>query len=466
MLPVLALVGRPNVGKSTLFNQLTKKRDALVADFSGLTRDRQYGQGNVDEKAFIIIDTGGIGVEEDNIDELMVKQSLIAIDEADIVLFMVDAKSGLTPLDLDIAKKLREVNKPVYLLINKSDGIDEALACSEFYQLGFENMHAIAASHKRGISQFLDAIFKNSVTTITDTQDLNVNPDSINIAFIGKPNVGKSTLVNRIFGQERVLVFDSPGTTRDSIYIPFEREEQNYTLIDTAGVRRKGKISQVVEKFSVIKALQAIKHSNVCILVIDAREGVTEQDLHLIGFIVEQGKCLVIAVNKWDGLTVSHKERVKIELSRRLNFIQFVKLRFISALHGTGVGDLFKDINKAYQSATKKLSTPELTRILQDAVTSHQPPLVNGRRIKLRYAHAGGQNPPIIVIHGNQTQLVPDSYKRYLINCYIKVLKLEGTPVKIELKSSDNPYKGKKNTISPRQLKKRKRMIKHYKKKS
>ena len=464
MIPVIALVGRPNVGKSTLFNHLTKSRDALVADFSGLTRDRQYGQGTIKGDAFIIIDTGGIGIEENQIDELMIKQSMQAVDEADIILFMVDAQTGLTPLDQDVAKMLRQINKKVILVVNKTDGIDEDVACGDFYQLGFDKIQAIAAVHKRGINTLIEKALSLVDVNEADHIDLSDTRQSIKLAFIGKPNVGKSTLVNRIFGQERVVVFDRPGTTRDSIYIPFERDGQNYTLIDTAGVRRKGKVKQVIEKYSVIKTLQAIKESNVCILVIDAKEGISEQDLHVLSFAIEQGKSLVISVNKWDGLDSEYKQDVKTELHRRLNFIPFVKLRYISALHGTGVGELFSDILKAYKSATKKLSTPELTRILQDAVTSHQPPLVNGRRIKLRYAHAGGQNPPIIVIHGNQCELLPDSYKRFLINTFIKVLKLEGTPIKIELKSGDNPYKGKKNALSQRQMKKRKRLLKHHKK--
>jgi GTP-binding protein len=466
MLPVVALVGRPNVGKSTLFNRITKSRDALVADFPGLTRDRQYGQAKVGKNSFIVIDTAGIGVEDETVDELMVGQSNQALEEADIVLFMVDGRAGLTPSDETIANSLRQMNKPVYVVVNKTDGIDSSVAIGDFYALGFEHIIPISASHGKGVAALVQNIFSQHELPQEVTEDGSEEKDkSINIAFIGKPNVGKSTLVNRILGEERVVVFDAPGTTRDSIYIPFERDEKSYVLIDTAGVRKKGRIRETVEKFSVVKSLQAIRESSVCILVIDARENISEQDLHLLGFILEQGKSLVIAVNKWDGLDTDYKEHIKSELERRLRFINFAKIRFISALHGTGVGNLFDDINSAYTSAHKQFSTSFLTKILEDAQMSHQPPMVNGRRIKLRYAHTGGHNPPIIVIHGNQTDLVPESYRRYLMNTYIKALGLVGTPVKLEFKSSDNPYKDKKNKLSPRQQKKKKRLMKYQSKK-
>lgn len=461
MIPVIALVGRPNVGKSTLFNRLTKTQDALVADFPGLTRDRQYGEAHHNEKPFIVVDTGGIGVDDIAVDSLMSKQSAIALDEADAVLFIVDGRSGLTGIDENIANNLRKLNKKVHLVVNKTEGLDDDIACSDFQSLGISEFHSISASHGSGISSMLDEIlapFKYEAEEV-------INDKVIKIAFAGRPNVGKSTLINRILGEERVVVYDMPGTTRDSIAIPFERDEQHYILIDTAGVRRKSRVDEKIEKFSVIKTLQAIKESNVCLQLLDATEGITDQDMNLLGFIIESGKALVIAINKWDGLDEEHKERVKDELSRRLHFANFAKIRFISALHGSGVGGLFKDINEAYSSATQSFSTPRLTRLLQDISTKHTPPCVNGRRIKLRYAHIGGHNPPVIVIHGNQLNSLPDSYKRYLNNEFIKHLELVGTPLKIEFKGGENPFAEKKNKLSQRQVNKKRRLMKRVKSK-
>lgn len=460
MIPVVALVGRPNVGKSTLFNRLTKTQDALVADFPGLTRDRQYGQASHDSKPFIVVDTGGIGVDDLAVDALMSKQSAQAVDEADVILFMVDARSGLTGIDEEVASRLRRTNKKVFLVINKMDGLEKELASADFARLGFERVFPISASHGRGLMELLSKITED---TEAETLVVEANP-SIKIAFVGRPNVGKSTLVNRILGEERVVVYDLPGTTRDSISIPFERENQAYTLIDTAGIRRRARVFEKIEKFSIIKTLQSIKDANVCLLLIDAKEGLTDQDLHLLSFIIEAGKGLVVAVNKWDGLDRDHKDAVRLELDRRLQFIKFAKISFISALHGTGVGHLFKDINDAYASAIRTFSTPMLTRLLQDLVLDNQPPLVSGRRVKLRYAHVGGHNPPIIVIHGNQVDALPDSYKRYLMNAFQTHLKLTGTPLKIEFKANLNPFKDKKNTLTPRQVRKKKRLIKHFKK--
>jgi GTPase len=462
MLPVVALVGRPNVGKSTLFNRFTRTQDALVADFPGLTRDRQYGQASFAAKPFIVIDTGGIGVEDLAIDALMSKQSDIALDEASVVLFLVDGRAGLTGIDENIALQLRKINKPIYLVVNKVDGLNEEIACSEFQSLGFNKVYPISASHGSGVHSLLQALPIDLQQPITVE---NSQLKAIKIAFAGRPNVGKSTLINRILGEERVIVYDLPGTTRDSIAIPFERDSQSYILIDTAGVRRRSRVSEKIEKFSVIKTLQAIEESHVCMMLLDAQEGITEQDMHILSFIIEAGKALVIAVNKWDGLDEDHKARVRTELSRRLHFVNFAKIRFISALHGSGVGLLFKDITQAYDSATQAFSTPKLTRLLQDAVSQHTPPMVGRRRIKLRYAHAGGHNPPIIVIHGNQLESLPDSYKRYLTNTFLSHLGLVGTPLKLEFKaSSDNPFKDKKNKLSRRQIKKRKRLIKWVKK--
>jgi GTP-binding protein len=463
MIPVIALVGRPNVGKSTLFNRLTKTQDALVADFPGLTRDRQYGQAEFEHKPYIVVDTGGIGVDDAAVDALMSKQSALALEEADIVLFLVDARSGLIGIDQTIANKLRKINKPLYLIVNKAEGLDDALVCADFQSLGLEHIYAISAAHGRGIHSLLEILVKQSCFKDEPPEDP-LNEKAIKIAFAGRPNVGKSTLINRILGEERVVVYDMPGTTRDSISIPFERENKQYILIDTAGVRRKSRIGEMIEKFSVIKTLQSIKQSQVCVMLLDAQEGLTDQDMHLLGFIIESGKALVIAVNKWDGLTEEHKTNVKAMLERKLHFANFANIKFISALHGTGVGSLFKDIDQGYASAMQTLSTPVLTRLLQDLVTQHTPPLVNGRRIKLRYAHTGGHNPPIIVIHGNQLEALPDSYKRYLTKAFVTHLGLVGTPLKLEFKGGVNPYKDKKNKMSERQIRHRQRLIRKVRK--
>lgn len=461
MIPVVVLVGRPNVGKSTLFNRFTRTQDALVADFPGLTRDRQYGQAFFDNKPFIVVDTGGVGVDDLAVDELMSKQSAMAMEEADIILFLVDGRSGLTGIDESIARRLRRISKPVFLVVNKTDGLDEEIACAEFQSLGFSEIHAISATHGRGMTFLSEKLTEDCGLNVPEELEVD---KSIKIAFVGRPNVGKSTLINRIMGEERVVVYDMPGTTRDSISIPFERDGKNYTLIDTAGVRRRARIDEKIEKFSVIKTLQAIKKSNVCMLLLDGQEAITEQDMHLLGFIIEAGKALVVVVNKWDGLDDDHREMIRSEIDRRLKFVDFARMRFISALHGSGVGSLFKDIDQAYEAAIQSLSTPRLTRLLQDITTQHTPPLVHGRRIKLRYAHAGGQNPPLIIIHGNQLESLPDSYKRYLNNAFIEHLGLIGTPLRLEFKSGVNPFKDRKNKLSERQIKKKKRMIKHIKK--
>ncbi|HHF7344019.1 ribosome biogenesis GTPase Der [Legionella feeleii] len=461
MIPVIALVGRPNVGKSTLFNRLTRTQDALVADYPGLTRDRQYGQAEFENKPFIVIDTGGVGVDDLAVDALMSKQSETALDEASIVLFLVDGRAGLTGIDENIAQRLRKISKPVYLIVNKTDGLDEEIACSDFQSLGFSEVHPVSATHGRGMHALLQTLTKDFELPV---EEENSDFKAIKIAFAGRPNVGKSTLINRILGEERVVVYDMPGTTRDSIAIPFKRDEKEYVLIDTAGVRRRSRVDEKIEKFSVIKTLQAIKESHVCMMLLDAREGLTDQDMHLLGFIIESGKALVVAVNKWDGLDEEHKEQVRAELDRRLHFVHFAKIRFISALHGSGVGLLFKDIEEAYASAIQAFSTPKLTRLLQDLVSQHTPPMVHGRRIKLRYAHTGGHNPPLIVIHGNQLDSLPDSYKRYLTNAFVAHLGLVGTPLKLEFKGGGNPFKDKKNKLTERQIKKKKRLMKRVKK--
>lgn len=459
--PVIALVGRPNVGKSTLFNCLTRSRDALVADVPGLTRDRKYGDGVLGDRSYIVVDTGGLSGEQDELDGLMQQQAQQAIAEADIVLWLTDARDGLTAADETIADFMRRSGKPVHLLVNKTDGLPEHEAVSEFFQLGLGDPIAIAASHGRGVRQMIDLVLQD----LARVDAVNEEAPGIRVALIGRPNVGKSTLLNRMAGEERVVAYDKPGTTRDSIYVELERDGKRYTLIDTAGIRRRGKISEAVEKFSIIKALQAIGDAHVVVLLIDAQESVTEQDLTLLGEVLQQGRALVIAINKWDGLSSEQRNKIKNEVDRQINFIDFAEVHYISALHGSGVGTLFDAIEAGYASAMRSLATPRLTELLEEAVIKHQPPLVHGRRIKLRYAHQGGKNPPIIVIHGNQLEHLSGDYKRYLARHFQKRLKLSGTPVKIELKSGENPFKGKRNKLTPRQQQKRKRLMKHVNKK-
>lgn len=448
MKPVIALVGRPNVGKSTIFNRLTRSRDALVADYAGLTRDRIYGTVREEDLDFILIDTGGLTDQSDNMSDLMRKQARLAIEEADLVLFIVDGRAGLMPTDNDVAQQLRNDGKQVRLVINKTEGEQREMVAAEFYALGLGEPQVISATQGRGFTELLQEIkvcLPEAETFFTEEDsEGDEAPDDIRLAVLGRPNVGKSTLINRLLGEERVVAFDEPGTTRDSIHIPFEKEGVNYTLIDTAGVRRRSKVSEKLEKFSVLKTLQALEDANVALLVLDAHEGIVEQDLHLAGLILESGRAVVLAVNKWDGLDKSEREWVATNIERRLPFMSFAKTHFISALHGSGVGLLLKTVRQAYQSAMTKVPTSRLTRVLEDAVSDHQPPLVRGRRIKFRYAHLGGKNPPRIIIHGNQTDATPNSYKRYLENYFRDALKLQGTPVMIEFKTSDNPFRDKK----------------------
>ncbi len=445
MKPVIALVGRPNVGKSTLFNKLTKSRDALVADHSGLTRDRIYGTAELEGCSFILIDTGGLTEQSDDMSDLMRKQAGMAIEEADLIFFLVDGREGLTAADELVASDLRGVGKEVILVVNKSEGERPEMVAAEFYSLGLGDPQVISAAQNRGISHLMTQLKQKLPTTISsedlDDDESEDESQRIRLAIIGRPNVGKSTLINRIMGEERVVAFDEPGTTRDSIHIPFEKDDKLYTLIDTAGVRRRSKVSEMLEKFSIVKTLQALEDANVVILVLDAHEGIVEQDLHLAGLIIASGRAVVIAVNKWDGLEKSEREWVATNVERRLPFLNFAKTHFISALHGSGVGLLFKSVNQAYDSAMAQIPTPRLTRVLEDAVSDHPPPLVHGRRIKFRYAHLGGKNPPRIIIHGNQTAATPQSYRRYLENTFRDVLKLHGTPVMIEFKQGANPFK-------------------------
>jgi len=443
MLPVIALVGRPNVGKSTLFNRLTKTRDALVADFPGLTRDRQYGLGRLGPTPYLVVDTGGLTDVAEQLGTQVTTQALAAVEEADAVLLLVDARSGLAGPDKAIAEQLRRSGKPLYLVLNKAEHLQAELVSAEFYSLGLGQPHPISATHNHGVQALISTVLDNLPERADDTPAL-PQDDSIKLAVVGRPNVGKSTLINRLLGEERVLTADLPGTTRDSIAIPFSKDDQVYTLIDTAGVRRRGRVSETIEKFSIVKTLQAIEQAHVVLLLLDARQGIAEQDAHLLGHTLDRGRALVIAVNKWDRLETDVRQRIRSELDRKLHFVNFARLHFISALHGSGVMDLLGSVQEAYRSATCKLSTPKLTRILEDALASHQPPLVHGHSIKLRYAHQGGQNPPLIIIHGNRTEHIPTSYRRYLSNTYREILKLHGTPVKIDFKSSTNPYKPNK----------------------
>lgn len=474
MVPVIALVGRPNVGKSTLFNRLTKSRDALVAEIAGLTRDRKYGEGKLGDRPFIVIDTGGISGQEEGIDEAMASQSFQAIQEADIVFFMVDAGAGITPGDRMIADHLRRNGKHAYLVANKIDGKNPDVVLGEFFEMGMGEPLPIAAAHNRGVTALIDYVLDDlhgvepepEVSDVDDDwnfvweDDEEAEPEAvvheeldvkgIKIAVVGRPNVGKSTLVNRFLGEDRVVVYDEAGTTRDSVYIPYERHGREYTLIDTAGVRRRKNISEAAEKFSIIKTLQAIQDCHVCILVLDARTGIVEQDLHMLSFVLNAGRALVIAINKWDGMDADEKQRVKDELDRRFDFLTFADKHFISALHGTGVGHLYESVESAYESAMAKWQTNTLTRIMEDAVASHQPPMVRSRRPKLRYAHQGGSNPPLLVIHGNLVKELGDDYKRYLANTFRRVLDIKGTPVRVEFRQGDNPFSEKEKAVRHR----------------
>lgn len=457
MIPVIALVGRPNVGKSTLFNFMTKSRDALVADFPGLTRDRQYGRVKIATRPLLVVDTGGLADDPNDIEQKMARQVYEAIDECNVIIFLVDGRNGMTAADEIIARQLRQFDKPVLLVLNKTEGLDNALLSAEFYALGLGEPWAISAAHGQGVRSLLQRACE-LVPAEDDSDPLDDSATAIKIVVAGRPNVGKSTLVNRILGEERQLTFDAPGTTRDSVYIPFERNGRSYVLVDTAGVRRRSRIDETIEKFSVLKTLQAIEKSNVVIMLLDAQQEISDQDMTLLGHIIDSGRALVLAVNKWDGLDSYQREQIKTQIDRQLGFVEFAKMYMISALHGSGVGLLLEEAEKAYASSTRKMATPELTRQLELAVEKHAPPLVRGRRIKLRYAHQGGVNPPIIVIHGNQTDAVPGSYHQYLVNYFRKAFRLFGTPLRIEFKGHDNPYKDKKNTLTPRQVRKRQRL--------
>ncbi len=441
MKPILVLVGRPNVGKSTLFNRLTRSRDAIVADIPGLTRDRHYGQGRVGDKPYLVMDTGGFEpVIKEGILHAMAKQTLQAVDEADKVLFIVDGRQGVTAHDKIIAEQLRKSGQKILLVVNKTEGMAAAVVTAEFYELGLGEPCAISAMHGEHVKELADWALVDFPDTIEESP-ASKHPK---IAIVGRPNVGKSTLINTLLGEERVIAFDQPGTTRDSIYIDFEYNEKFYTLIDTAGLRRRGKVFETIEKFSVIKTLQAIEDANVVVLVLDARNEISDQDAHIAGFILETGRALVIAVNKWDGLDEYQRDTVKRELNRKLAFLGFAELHYISALHGTGLKNLLPSINTAYAAAMADLSTPKLTRTLIAAVEKHPPPRGGMSRPKLRYAHQGGTNPPLIIIHGSMLDHVSETYRRYLENTFRKAFKLVGTPLRVDFKAGHNPYADKK----------------------
>ena len=462
MLPVIALVGRPNVGKSTLFNRLTRSRDALVADFPGLTRDRKYGFGRLGPVPYIVIDTGGVAGGEEGIDEAMADQTVKALQEADVAIVMVDGRSGITAADEHVAALARRHARHTWLAVNKSEGLDSAIANADFHALGLGEPVAVSAAHGDRIAALMDAVLEGF--EVDESAPAADDDNDLRIAIVGRPNVGKSTLANRLLGEDRLVVFDQPGTTRDTVEVPFVRDDRKYTLIDTAGIRRKARVSEAIEKFSIVKALQAIEKAHVVIAVLDGSEGVSEQDVSLLGLICERGRALVVVTNKWDGLAPEQRKKVRDDLERRLPFLDFAERITVSALHGTAVGDLLPAVERAYKAAMADLSTTALTRELEAAVMEHPPPMVRGRRIRLRYAHQGGRNPPVIVIHGNQTEKLPEAYRRYLVNRFRKAFKLRGTPVRLSFKTSDNPYKGRRNKLTPRQERKRTRLMKRVKK--
>ena len=439
MLPTIVLVGRPNVGKSTLFNRMTKSRDALVADLPGLTRDRHYGRGVGASRPYLVIDTGGFEpTAESGILKEMAKQTLLAIDEADVVIFLVDGRAGMTPQEFIIADKLRRAQRPVLLAVNKTEGMNRAVVAADFHELGLGEPLSISSAHGEGVRDLVELALENFPEHVfEDEMSANKKPK---IAIVGRPNVGKSTLVNALLGEERVIAFDEPGTTRDSIEIDLEKDGKEYTLIDTAGVRKKGRVFEAIEKFSVVKTMQAIEDANVAILVVDAQEGITEQDAHVAAYILDAGRALVVAVNKWDGLPEDERDFIKKEIDRKLIFLDWAKFHYISALRKKGLPELLTSVDGAFKAAMANLATPQLTRVLIDAVAQHQPPISRGTRPKLRYAHQGGQNPPIVVIHGSHVDDIKDSYKRYLEGVFRKTFQLVGTPLRVQFNQGANPF--------------------------
>ncbi|MDC8013111.1 ribosome biogenesis GTPase Der [Tahibacter soli] len=462
MLPVVALVGRPNVGKSTLFNVLTRTRDALVADQPGLTRDRHYGICRLGDSPFLVVDTGGLSGDDEGIDGLTAKQVELAIAEASIVVFMTDARAGLMALDRDILIDLRKRGKPLIVAVNKTDGLDETTSLADFAALGVATLVPLAASHGRGTDGLLEALEPHLPADAPEeapSADL-----GIRVAIVGRPNVGKSTLVNRLLGEDRVVVSDIAGTTRDSIRVPIERDGKKYMLIDTAGVRRRARVEEAIEKFSVIKTLQSIAAAQVVVVLLDAAEGVSEQDATMIGHVLNESRAVVIAANKWDNLTKYQREQCETSLERRLDFVAWAERVFISALHGSGLRELMRAVDRAHASATKQFNSSELNRALEAAYEGYQPPLVRGHSPKLRYAHPGGTNPPTIVIHGSRTKHLAESYRRYLENFFRKRFKLIGTPLRLEFRDGENPFAGRKNVLTEGQQRKRQRLIRNAKK--
>ena len=442
MKPVLALVGRPNVGKSTLFNRLTQSRDAIVADFAGLTRDRHYGNGRLGRREFIVIDTGGFEpTAESGIYKEMAKQTRQAVAESDVVMFVVDARAGISAQDHDIANYLRRLGKPTLLVANKAEGMQQGLQLVEFFELGLGEVLPVSAAHGQGVRSMVEEALDRLGIAEPDDDEATEDETVIRLAVAGRPNVGKSTLINAWLGEERLVAFDLPGTTRDAISVPFEREGQKFELIDTAGLRRKGKVFEAIEKFSVVKTLQAIEKAHVVLLLLDAEQGVTDQDAHIAGFILESGRSVVLAINKWDAVDAYQRQIVERSVEQRLAFLKFAQMHLISAKKRQGLGPLWKSIAQAHASATRKMPTPVLTRLLQEAVAFQQPQRSGMYRPKMRYAHQGGMNPPVIVVHGNSLEHVSDSYKRFLEGRFRKAFDLVGTPLRIEMKTSSNPFK-------------------------
>jgi GTPase len=464
MLPLVALVGRPNVGKSTLFNALTRSRDALVHDEPGVTRDRNYGVCRLDpEHPFVLVDTGGIAGTDEGLAGATARQSRAAADEADLILFIVDGREGASALDDEILAWLRKSAKPTFLIVNKIDGLDAQAALNEFARYGIRDMLGVSSAHKQGIDELLAKVLA-ALPEDGDAEILDEDPERVRVAFVGRPNVGKSTLVNRILGEERMIASDVPGTTRDSIAVDLERDGRKYRLIDTAGLRRKSKVEEAVEKFSIVKTLQAIEQCQVAVILIDASEGVTEQDASVLGAVLDAGRALVVAVNKWDGLSDYQREQTMSLLSRKLSFVDWAEAVRISALHGSGLRELFKAIHRAHASATHQFSTSEVTTALEIAYENNPPPVVRGHVAKLRFAHPGGENPPTFIVHGSRLRTLSDSYRRYLENFFRKRFKLVGTPVRFVFKEGENPYKDKpKNPLTDRQVAKKRRLIRHVK---
>ncbi|MFC3715614.1 ribosome biogenesis GTPase Der [Luteimonas soli] len=470
MLPLVALVGRPNVGKSTLFNALTRTRDALVHDEPGVTRDRNYGVCRlVEDRPFVLVDTGGIAgenthLESGNLAGATARQARAGAEEADLVLFVVDGREGPSALDDDILRWLRKAGRPTFLVVNKTDGVDARAALAEFSRYGFDDVFAVSSAHRQGIDPLLEKVLER-LPPDGDAAVPDDDPERVRVAFVGRPNVGKSTLVNRILGEERMIASDVAGTTRDSIAVDLERDGRKYRLVDTAGIRRKSKVDEAVETFSIIKTLQAIEQCQVAVIMLDASEGVTEQDASVLGAVLDAGRALVVAVNKWDGLSDYQRSQVEALLSRKLAFVQWAEAVRISARHGSGLRELFRAIHRAHDSATRKFSTAEITRALEIAYETNPPPVVRGHVAKLRFAHPGAENPPTFIVHGTRLKTLSETYRRYLENFFRKRFKLVGTPVRFVFKEGENPYKDKKNVLSERQVAKKKRLIRHVKRK-